>query len=174
MKKELWRTLLEALGLVSVVGSLVFVGLEVRQSGLSANDAALSNDNAIAVAIEDLVLGSPDVWRRGCLGEPLDPAEEVIFSHIHHMYVFQHFLRWMREHRGTGVSSGALSIDNLAMNIYRNPGFRREWEAHGRLRHQVPDKADLQVFRRLVDERVAQYPAIEPTPMVDVSRCGLN
>jgi len=173
MKEIRWKTLIEGLGVISIVGSLVFVGLEVRQSGRSANDASLSSDNANIIAIEDLVLSYPDVWDRGCRGDALEPVEEMVFSHIHHTYVFLYFLRWVREYKGMGVSSATMSVDNVAMNIYRYPGFRREWDAHGELRRHVSDEVEYQVFRKLVDERAAQYPAFEPVPLVDFSRCGL-
>lgn len=174
MKDSRWKDTMETVGIVSIVASLVFVGLEVQQSGRAANDASLASDAAIVAEVESLVITYPDVWRRGCLGEDLEPTEALIFAHIHHAYVFQYFLRWLRETKGLDVSSAPLSIDNLAMNIYRNPGFAREWNRHGASRHQVPEEVDLEVFRRLVDERVAEYPSFEPAPLDFTSRCGLN
>lgn len=165
---------MEAVGLVSIVASLVFVGFEIRQSGRAANDAALASDSAIVAEVESLVLDNPDVWRRGCSGEDLEPTEALIYSHIHHAYVFQYFLRWVRDRKGLDVTSAALSIDNLAMNIYRNPGFAREWNAHGASRRHVSKDVDLEVFRRLVNERVAEFPSFEPKPLNYSSRCGLN
>ena len=169
-----WKGTIEAVGLFSVVASLVFVGLEIRQSGKAANDAAMASDASIIAEIESLVLSNPDVWRRGCEGDDLEPTEALIFSHIHHAYTFQYFLRWGRDIKGLDVSSADLSIDNLAMNIYRNPGFAREWKAHGASRQHVSDKADMEVFRQLVDHRVAEFPAFEPAPLDFPSRCGLN
>jgi hypothetical protein len=66
-----------------------------------------------------------------------------------------------------------VSIDNVAMNIHRYPGFRREWDAHGVARRHVPDEVEYQVFRKLVDQRAAEYEAFEPVPLRDDSRCGL-
>ena len=165
---------MEAVGMASIVASLVFVGMEVHQSGRAANDAALASDASIVAELESLVLSYPDVWRRGCEGEDLDSTEALIFAHIHHAYVFHYFLRWVRDKKGVDVSSASMSIDNLAMNIYRNPGFAREWENHRASRHQVPKKVDLEVFRRLVNERVAEYPSFENPPLDFSSRCGLN
>ena len=169
-----WKGAIEAVGLLSVVASLIFVGLEIRQSGQAANDTAMASDSSIIVDMESLVLSNADVWRRGCEGDDLEPTEALIYSHIHHAYTFQYFLRWTRDIKGLDVSSADLSIDNLAMNIYRNPGFAREWNAHGASRHHVPDEADMEVFRRLVDDRVAEFPSFEPAPLDFSSRCGLN
>ena len=108
------------------------------------------------------------------MGEPLAADEEVIFSRIHHAYTFETFFRWSRATRGIAESSAALAVDNVAMNIYRYPGFRSEWDAHGESRRHIGDAAPFQVFRRLVNERVDQFPDFEPEPVSDVSRCGLN
>ena len=174
MSKVRWQSVVEVIGVISIVASLIFVGLQIRQSTKAAMDAALSSDTSIVMATEALVLDNPDVWRRGCLAEPLDPTEQLVFARIYHAYVFSYFLRWLRANSGIGSSDPSLPIDNVAMNIYRYPGFQREWDVHGESRHQVKDDAPLQVFRRRVDERVAEYPSFEPEPLSNVSRCGLN
>jgi len=173
MSKERWKNIIEAVGIVSIVASLIFVGMEVRQSGRAANDEALVGDTALIIDTQSLVLAHPDVWRRGCAGATLDATEEVIFSQIHFAYVMQYFLRWERENRGLEVASPEMTVDNVAMNIYRYPGFEREWEAQGKLRQHVSDEIALQEWRRLVEQRVSQYPTFEPEPLSDLSRCGL-
>lgn len=174
LKSRRYKAAIEVVGILSVVASLIFVGFEIRQSGRAANDASMASDASIVAEIESLVLSNPDVWRRGCEGEDLEPTEALIYSHIHHASMFQYFLRWLRDIKGLDVASAELSIDNLAMNIYRNPGFAREWNAHGASRHHVSDEADMEIFRRLVDDRVAEFSAFEPTPLDFSSRCGLN
>lgn len=168
------KDIAELIGIASIVASLVFVGIEVRQSRLASIENSFANSSSIVIGTESLVLSHPDVWRRGCLGEPLDPAEEVVFSRIHHVYTFDTFFRWSRATRGIAESSAELAVDNIAMNIYRYPGFRSEWEAHGRGRQHVSETAPFQIFRRLVDDRVGRFSEFEPVPVSDVSRCGLN
>ena len=173
MDETKWKSIIEAIGVVSIVASLIFVGMEVRQSSMAANDASLASDGATITDIQALVLTHPDVWRRGCAGEALDPTEELTFSHIYHAYQFQYFFRWLRGDVGLDVASAEMSIDNMAMNIHRYPGFRQEWQAHGRTRYHVSDDVAMQVWRRLVDARVAEYASFEPEPLEDLSRCGL-
>ena len=173
MTKESWKTAAEVTGVFSIVASLIFVGLEIRQSTRAAIDASLSSDTTIIIDTESLVLSHPDVWHRGCLTALTDPTEQLIYSRIHHAYVFNYYLRWLRSTEGIESASSSLAIDNVAMNIYRYPGFRAEWDAHGASRQQIDDQVPLQIFRRLVDERVEEYPTIEPVPLADASRCGL-
>jgi hypothetical protein len=169
-----WRLYFEIIGVLSIVASLVFVGLQIRQSARAAFEESTVGDAALIVDVESLVLEHPDAWRRGCMGESLEPAEALVFSHIHHAYTFNYYLRWRRATEGVEASSEWLGIDNIAMNIYRFPGFRAEWDAHGEARRQVDDSFPFQVFRQRVNERVAEYPAFEPLPLTDESRCGLN
>ena len=173
MNKEPWKNAVEFLGVISIVASLIFVGLEIRQSTKAAIDASLSSDSSIVIDTESLVLAHPDIWKRGCLSELTDATEQLIFSRIHHAYVFNYYLRWLRSTEGIESASGPLSVDNVAMNVYRYPGFRAEWDAHGVSRQHIHDSVPLQIFRRLVDERVKEYPTFEPAPLTDSSRCGL-
>jgi hypothetical protein len=173
MNKTAWKNAIEAIGVLSIVASLVFVGLEVQQSTRAAIDASLSSDTSIIIDTESLVLSHPDVWRRGCLAELSDPTEQLIYSRIHHAYVFNYYLRWLRSTMGMESSSGPLAVDNIAMNIYRYAGFQAEWDAHGLSRQHLDDSVRLQVFRQLVDDRVKEYPSFEPVPLSDTSRCGL-
>lgn len=174
MNKENWKVVVEFVGALSIVASLIFVGLEVRQSGRSALDSALSSDAALIVDTEALVLAHPDVWFRGCAGEPLEGPDAVIYSHIYHAYLFQYFLRWVRNDRGMAAASADMAIDNVAMNIHRYPGFRAEWDRHGGARYHVPEDVSLQAFRRAVEERLAEYERFEPAPLDVAGRCGLN
>ena len=169
-----WKLIAEAFGIISLVASLVFVGLEVRQSSRASLEEAFVSSNAILIDTEALVLDHPDVWLRGCMAESLEPAEKVIYSRIHHAYTFSEFFTWARATRGVSEATARIAIDNIAMNIYRYPGFRAEWEAHGLSRQHVDEEARFQIFRRLVDKRVAEYPSFEPVPLTNFSRCGLN
>ena len=130
MNKTAWKNAIEAIGVLSIVASLIFVGLEVQQSTRAAIDASLSSDTSIIIDTESLVLSHPDVWRRGCLAELSDPTEQLIYSRIHHAYVFNYYLRWLRSTMGMESSSEQLAVDNVAMNIYRYTGFQAEWDAH--------------------------------------------
>lgn len=98
----------------------------------------------------------------------------MVFTHIYHSYEFVHFMRWLRGQRGVHLGGDALAIDNMAMNLYRYPGIRTEWDRHFDLRKQVSDEAMLHEWRDLVEARVAEYPSFEPEPFRDPYRCGLN
>ena len=168
------REWLELVGIAAVVASLVFVGIEIRQSSRSALEESLNGGLANALAVEELVVENADVWLKGCRGEPLSDVEQMQFTHIYHGYEFMYFMMWMRNQEGVASANDKLSIDNLAWNLYRSTGLRREWDLHGAWRPHVPDSLPFQRWRALVEERVAEYPEFEPVPIDNVFRCGLN
>jgi hypothetical protein len=164
----------QAIGVIGVVASLVFVGIEVRQSGRSAMDASLSSDSDVIVSVEELVTQNPDAWYRGCRGDKLQPADEVVFTHTFHAYEFLYYLRWLRAERGVAASNSNISIDNMAAAVHRNPGLRRLWEDHAKARYHMPDDIPFQRWRVLVDARLDEFVVFEPVPLQNFARCGLN
>lgn len=171
MDKEKFGDWGQIVGLFAVFASLLFVGYEIRQSGRVANEESLQSEQANITSIETLVVENADVVLRGCLGEELEPREQLVFTRIYQVYSFRAFLAWVRTREGVSPGSESLAIDNMAINLHRSAGLRREWRLHEEWRSYVPDEALWQTWRQLVDSRLEAMPALEPTPVMDVSRC---
>lgn len=174
MDKEKLSDWIQIVGLFAVFASLLFVGYEIRHSGQIAKEETMLSEQANVTSMETLVVENADVWLRGCLGEELEPSEQMIFTRIYQTYIYQQFLQWLRTREGISLASESLAIDNTAINLYRSVGIRREWQSHGEWRKHVPNDALFQVWRRLVESRIEEIPTIEPTPVANPSRCGLN
>mgnify|MGYP001550411962 CR=1 FL=1 len=174
MNESRLRDWLEIVGIAAVVATLVFVGYEIRQSGREALSADITGDFDTWVNRESIIVENADVWLRGCQAEELSPVEQMQFTRMYHLSVFSYFMRWLRSTRGIAEAGEALSIDNMAWNLYRITGLRREWDLHGDWRPHVSDQAPFQRWRALVEARVAEYPAFEPEPIRNDFRCGLN
>jgi len=172
--KEKLSGWIQIVGLFAVFASMLFVGYEIRQSGQVAKEESLLSEQANVISIETLVVENADVWLRGCMGEELKPSDHMIFTHIYHTYISRHFFQWLRTREGISVASDSLAIDNMAKNLYRSAGLLREWQSHGEWRKHVPNDAIFQVWRGLVEDRLEEIPTIEPTPIANPSRCGLN
>ena len=174
MSNSKLREWLEIIGIAAVVASLVFVGIEIRHSGRTALEESFNSSLANLVSIEELVVENADVWLRGCRGEELSDADRMLFTHIYHAYEFMYFMQWLRGTQGVASANNKLTIDNLAWNLYRSEGLRREWDLHGEWRRHVSDEMPFQQWRVLVEARVEEYPEFEPEPINNVFRCGLN
>ena len=73
--------------MTAIVLSLLFVGLQLRQSQLVAVEEVISYSNERQNAIRELIVANADIWHRACVGEPLEPAERVIAAKIYDAWI---------------------------------------------------------------------------------------
>ncbi|MBT8102399.1 MAG: hypothetical protein KJO95_05475 [Gammaproteobacteria bacterium] len=129
MKSMGWKDGVELVGIVAIVASLIFVGLEMRQ----ARDIALS-ERAGNMLLSDIearrpIYEFPDIWARGNAGAELNRSEAVIYRALIrdiNAYAFQR--RYSASLIDDQSSFTAASWD-MAGFLYENPGARREWES---------------------------------------------
>ena len=174
MKRKKFKDWLEIIGIIAVVASLIFVGYEIRQSQDIAVSGQLDSTLEAMAEVEALIIDNADVWHRGCSGEDLSNAEQLIFTRIFNLYTIQYFFRWLNiEVTGISPARKKLTIDNMAINLHRSVGLKREWEALERWRDYMDVENDFKEWRRLVNIRVKELATIEPVPQINISRCGL-
>ena len=143
MKSIGWKDGAELVGIVAIVASLVFVGLEMRQS----QQIALS-ERAVNMLLSDIearrpIYEFPDIWARGNAGEELSRSDAVIYRALIrdiNAYAFQR--RYSASLMDDQNAFNAASWD-LAGFLYENPGARREWEALRNMirKHREPHNA---------------------------------
>ena len=128
MNKISWRTIIEVVGAVSIVASLIFVGLELQQA-----QSATSNDRAFArVEVENdwraEINQHPAVWIKGNAGEELTPEERLIYENLIRS-------RWI-EIEAIGISGVRLGSDlstnrgvvSFSIFLHNNPAALTEWK----------------------------------------------
>ena len=163
MKSIGWKDVVEFVGIVAIVASLIFVGLEMRQ----AQKIALS-ERAVNMLLADIearrpIYEFPDIWARGNAGEELNRSEAVIYSAlIRDINVYAYQRRYSASLMDDQPAFNAASRD-LAGFLYENPGARKEWESlrDTYRRHRAPHlsgehrnpfeeavRADLEVLER--------------------------
>lgn len=140
MKSIGWKDGVELVGIAAIVASLVFVGLEMRQTrGIAMSERAgsmLSSDIEARRPIYEF----PDIWARGNAGAELNRSEAVVYRALIrdiNAYAFQR--RYSALLIDDQDSFDAATWD-MAGFLYENPGARREWESlRGMLRkHREP------------------------------------
>jgi len=166
---------LQILGMLGIIASLVFVGMQLKQT----DEIASIEEQEYAVQrhydMLSLMVENADVWQRGCIGEELSTAERVLFAKIFTVYANNNFAGWRRieltDHRNLGSET---SINAFAANIHRYPGFaaanssQLAWEILG-----TGDLGDtFKKYRQLVSARVEELARIEPDPHYDGEWCG--
>ena len=144
MKSIGWKDGVELVGIVAIVASLIFVGLEMRQS----QQIALS-ERAVNMLLSDIearcpIYEFPDIWARGNAGEELSRSDAVIYRALIrdiNAYAFQR--RYSALLMDDQNAFNAASWD-LAGFLYENPGAQREWESLRDMyrRHREPHMGD--------------------------------
>ncbi len=173
MKSASWKSIAEFTGITAIVASLIFVGLELRQSQKIAYDAAAKAEGELIIGVQAIVSQNPDIWLRGCRGEELNDVEHLLFTQVFHAFDTLYFFRYVSTSTGVGSATVVASVHTMALNIHRNPGFRKTWEARHEWRPRDTASSNLLIrYRDLVNARVTELAKLEPDPLRNTGRCG--
>ncbi|NNE33713.1 MAG: hypothetical protein HKN13_00650 [Rhodothermales bacterium] len=165
------RDWLEIVGLFSVVASLIFVGMQMRQeAAIAATDSVWSRSGAVTT-LSELINNNSDVWIAGLRGEELTPAEEAEFQGMAEAvesYFVATYVRFTSFRAVSGGPEAQQAIDDYAYALYVHKGLRRVWRtqlnywdaqnpASGVERSEVFTGTVESTLRQL-DERAAPIP----------------
>ena len=137
MKSTNWKDVAELIGITAIVLSLLFVGLQLRQSQQLAVEELVSYSNERQNAIRGLIVANAEIWQKACSGEPLDPASRIIAAKIYDAWTDHMIAEIILRRDGVNRSdtSQQRSIEVFAAQHWIYPGLwelsnsRREW--HG-------------------------------------------
>ena len=136
LKLTNWNTVAEFVGISAIIGSLVFVGMQIRQE----QEIAIVDTYGSIVESNGAVLGligaHPDIWEKGLLGDELSTSEEIVFSGMVRAVFSHHFHMYIRFTR-IGPRAPESVLKDLAYAIYIFPGLRRQWEADNEFREHI-------------------------------------
>lgn len=123
-----WKNAAELVGMVAIVASLIFVGLELRQS----HDIALTDSgwSRLLSEIESrrAIYQFPEIWAKGNAGEELNPAETVIYRTLIRDLNTLEYHKYSNAIRLDNENASDMARRDLAGFLFENPGARREWE----------------------------------------------
>lgn len=125
MKKTTWKVVAELVGIVAIVGSLLFVGIQLRQEQTIA--FAEINQSAVEsyVSANAFIAEHAGLLVRSNAGEQLTDEEALIINRIvHSLHIKFRIEAAMR--RSLGDSEG-MAPKLFAMFLYDNPGALRVW-----------------------------------------------
>jgi len=125
MRKTSWKDVAELVGIAAIVGSLLFVGIQLRQDQAIA--FAEINQSAVEsyISIDVFIAEHAGVLVRSNAGEQLTDEEAKIINRIvHSLHIKFRLESAMRKSMG---SSGEMAARLFAMFLYNNPGANRVW-----------------------------------------------
>ena len=127
MKKADWKDIAELIGIASIVASLVFVGLEMRQARhLALADGQMTASTAV-MAYQSLIASHPSIWNRGKAGESLNEEDAAIFESL---VVASNDLAFSRVAFSSFLDNQPdreFAVHDFASFLFENPGAYRVW-----------------------------------------------
>lgn len=165
----------QLVGMAAVVASLIFVGLQLKQSDEIAMVELLDNAADRNLELSALRASYADIWQRACAGDELSPSEKIIASSIYFSFVSNNWNAWARTRAtGYGLAKPEYFTDRVAANIYRYPGLReiarsyRDW----RTDTSELDAELMPIFQEAIRSRLAELDRQGMKSEYDVMWCG--
>ena len=124
-----WKEVAEAIGILAIVISLYFVGLQVQQATIIAESVTGMQQLESTLEAHSQINEHADLWIRGLADDELTDVEAVIFENLLvnlndiTFHVVSNYIE-------LGENLGAeIVLSDFAGFLHQNPGARRFWEA---------------------------------------------
>lgn len=158
--KRDWKSIAEFVGILALVLSLIFVGLQMRQT----NDVAFMELDTAMVGImvdtADLVAANSDVWVNGNAGEELSTAESAVYEEILAAMNTRLVVEELHASQLGRTEIADLIRRDWAAFLHQNPGARRVWLSREEnlieyRRLLAPDAEDFSSWRDAIQSDLA-------------------
>jgi hypothetical protein len=117
----------ELVGIVAIVASLTFVGLEMRQSQKISLAELEASFVSASVEIASLISDNSEVWARGIADEELDDSDATVFESI---IVALSDRNWAMQEQFGLLDRNEFAdsiVHKFADFLHQRPGARRAW-----------------------------------------------
>lgn len=119
--------LVEIIGILSIAGSLLFVGFEMRQSQLISSAEQDFFRAEINTELRNSINENIEIWSKGNAGEELDKLEAIIYTNmIKSSWDSAEALSQARDRLG---SDAHVAIHQFSVFLHENSGAKTKWVA---------------------------------------------
>lgn len=123
-----WGFVAELIGMTAIVLSLVFVGLQLRQSQVIAENEVGLQELENRIEAHGQINEHVSVWARGLAGEKLSDEDAIIFENLL-VNINDITFHASSNYFNLGDEIGARAlVSDLAIFLHRNPSARNVWE----------------------------------------------
>lgn len=155
----------ELIGIIAILASLIFVGLQMRQEQeLFASENAISRLETL-IDLNNAIIENSEVWALGNRGETLTDAEFIRYERVLNIYNEVTFMSFVSgQARGT-MTGGIVGIFQFASFLQKNPGAFEVWNNREQILERElailrdsdgPNSGIGQEYRELVREYVSR------------------
>ena len=131
MKFNYWKGIAEVIGGTAIVGSLIFVGLQIKQEHAIALSEINLSVLASHIELNNSINDHADIWVRGNAGETLEESERIIFDGLLESMAFLLRTEWRQYGSFYETRHMQVPIADFALHLYQNPGARQTWTVRG-------------------------------------------
>ena len=131
MKFNYWKGIAEVIGGAAIVGSLIFVGLQIKQEQAIALSEINLSLLASQIDLNNSIGDHADIWVRGNAGEALEEPERIIFDGLLKNMAYLARTDWRQYGRFNQTRHMQVAIADFALHLYQNPGARQSWTLRG-------------------------------------------
>jgi hypothetical protein len=176
MKSEKINDWLQIVGMVGIMASLIFVGVQVRQTQRAGEGQEATGFIELALELRGLQLEHLPVWRKVCAGEELTADERHAGALLFKAYLEFNFVGGVATQVNMMQQEHNVFAHRLAANLHRYPGFatmmemNNVWSREGEAVHN--DEKSM-IFSNEVSGRLAELQELEPNPDYDLMWCGV-
>ena len=155
-----WRSVAEFVGILAVVLSLIFVGLQMRQTNGVAYMELDTTMVGIMVDTADLVASNSDVWVKGNAGEELSASESAVYNEMISVINTRWVVAESHASRLGRSDIADLIRRDWAAFLHQNPGARRAWlsREENLIKYRqllAPDDEDFSFWRDAIQSDLA-------------------
>ena len=136
MNRSHLRDWLQGIGIMAVVASLIFLGLQVRQERNVAAGQYAYDWLSAKSELTGLIIKNNGIWMRGLKGEELSDEDSVTFDALATNFIGFQVARYRNRVLVSGGDEFAVLVE-LAHSIERFPGLRTSWNKNSRLREEM-------------------------------------
>ena len=153
MKTMNWKVIVETIGVFAIVASLIFVGLQMRQSQEIAIAETFLSITSGEIDLYEVTNRHAELWEKANGGAELSDAEALIFRNLVTSIdrLAHRSNRQLRRLGHTGASRDQTA--DLASFLYQNPAARKVWVSlwETRIRHRIAIGAFVSPFPQEVN-----------------------
>ncbi len=167
-----WRGIAELVGLAGVIGSLVFVGMQLQQDRMLVRVANFSGYSENNIGLGEFIAENRDVWIQGLDGDELSASDRMVFETMTRILETDRMLAYFGAQILGGIDPQAI-IDQTAFYMYQYPGLRNAFENHAeqsRYRNTAFDRQQeftyLEILRDTLNGLETRSPPLPPRDYV--------
>ena len=129
MTKQDWKNLAELIGILAIVASLIFVGLQMKQ----AQEIAYSELDGALLSVQaetaNLIASNSEIWVKGNAGGELTDQQAAVFLQLIGLINTRWFVEYRHAAQLGRTDVAETILHDWSAFLYQNPGARRVWQA---------------------------------------------